>query len=104
MSKMTMRCRAGQRSRTSSDLVELLVVLDEQHAAARIAQSLAELLGFVRRMDAAANAAGAEDAEIDIHPFRTRLGQHARDVARPEADRLQSHADLAHARAKLAPR
>ena len=84
-------------------LVELFVVLDEQHAAARIAQRLAERFGFLLRMDAAAHAADAENAEVDMHPFRTRLGEHAGDVAGTEADRLQAHADLAHARAELRP-
>ena len=104
MSKMTMRCSAGQRSRTSSALSSCSSFSTNSTRQRDSLQRLAERFGFLLGMDAAADAAGAEDAEIDVHPFRARFGQHAGDVAGTEADRLQAHADLAHARAEFAPR
>ena len=54
-------------------------------------------------MDAAAHTAGAENAEVDMHPFRARLGDDAGDITGAEADRLQADPDLARARAELRP-
>ena len=54
MSKITMRSSVGQWRAHFQHLVELLVVLDEQHAGAGIVDQIGNLLGRIGRIDAGA--------------------------------------------------
>ena len=84
--------RAARPAR--QDLVELLLVLGEDHLGRGIVDQIFDLDRGIGRIDAGGNAAGAQDAHIGIHPFRHGVGDDRGDVARPEADGVQAVGDF----------
>ncbi len=84
-------------------LVELLLVLDEQHAGARVLAEVVRLRGRIGRVDAVADAAAGEDGEIGQHPLDARIGEDGGALARREAEAHQAVGDLAHRLAGLRP-
>ena len=75
-----LRGRAARAAR--QDLVELLLVLGEDHPGAGIIDQIFDLDRGIGRIDAGGNAAGAQDAHVGVHPFRHRVGDDRGDVAR----------------------
>jgi hypothetical protein len=84
-------------------LVELLVVLDEEHARLRVGTQVCHLLGRVGGVDAVGHAAGALHREVDEHPFDDRAGEDGGALPRLESERREPHGDLAHRGAGLVP-
>ena len=85
-------------------LVELLVVLDEQHRGLRIVDQVFELLGGVGGIDAGGDATGTQDAEVGVVPFRHGVGQHRGHVAGTETGLVQGEGDCARTLKPLVPR
>ena len=84
-------------------LVELLLILDEHHLAARVVDQVVHLLGRVRRVDPRAHAADAEHPHVGEHPLDDRVGEDAGDVALAEAERPQPQPRVARLLAEGAP-
>ena len=85
----------GRAARAAGqDLVELLLVLGEDHLGRGIVDEIFDLDRRIGRIDAGRNAAGAEDAHVGIDPFRHRVGDDRGDVAGPEADGVQAVGDV----------
>ena len=78
----------------AQDLVELLLVLGEDHFGAGIVDEIFDLRRRIGRIDAGRDAAGAQDAHVGKHPFGNGVGDDRGDIARPEADRMQGVGDL----------
>ena len=66
-------------------LVELLVVLDEQHHAARVAAQVFDLRRRIGGVDAVAHAAHRLNGQVAPDPFAAGVGQHRGHLARLEA-------------------
>ena len=77
-------CRAARRPRRTARVVP------------ESAHRYSTCDGGVGRVDAVGDAAGAQDADVGIHPLPARVGEDRGDVARLEAER---HAGRARSRA-----
>ena len=84
-------------------LVELFLVFHEDDRGAGIVQQVGNLRRGIGRVDTGGDTAGGENAEIGVDPFGNGFGQHRGDVAGREAERLQTHADMARLRGQLLP-
>jgi hypothetical protein len=78
----------------AQDLVELLLVLGEDHFGAGIVDQVFDLRRGIGRIDAGRNAAGAQDAHVGEHPFGHRVGDDRGDIAGLKACRVQGVGDL----------
>jgi hypothetical protein len=103
VSKTTIFSSAGRRSAHRQDLVELLVVLDEDHPGARVGAQVLDLGGGVGRIDAVRDAARRQHGEVGQHPFDHRVGEDRGGVAGPQPEGEQAVADLATAAAGAGP-
>ena len=94
----------GRAARTArQDLVELLLVLGEDHLGRGIVDQVFDLRRGVGRIDAGGDAAGAQDAHVGIDPFRHGVGDDRGDVAGPEAAGMQAVGDVLGDLQPLAP-
>ena len=84
--------RAARAAR--QDLVELLLVLGEDHARRGIVDEIFDLDRRIGRIDPGRDAAGAEDAHVGIHPLGNRVRDDRGDVARLEAGGMQGVGDI----------
>ena len=84
MSKTTILRSCGRPLAHLQRLVELLVVLDEQVAPSPSPHRYSTCAGGVGRVDAVRHAAGAEHAEVGVHPFDDGVGED-RGALRPAA-------------------
>ena len=84
--------RAARAAR--QDLVELLLVLGEDHLGRGIVDQIFDLRRGIGRIDAGRDAAGAQDAHVGIDPFRHGVGDDRGDVAGPEAGGMQGEGDV----------
>ena len=96
-----LQCRAPRTAR--QDLVELLLILGEDHLGRGIVDQIFDLRRGVGRIDAGRNAAGAQDAHVGIDPFRHGVGDDRGDVAGPEAGGMQAVGDVLGYLQPLAP-
>ena len=85
-------------------LVELLVVLDEQHVRAGIAQDVFDLVRGRGRIDAGADQADTLRADVGVKPLRPVFRQHRDHVAAATANLEQRQPDSAGICVVLAPR
>ena len=85
------------------DLVELFLVLGEDHFGRGIVDQIFDLHRRVGRIDSGRDAAGAQDAHVGIDPFRHCIGDDRGDVTRPEARRMQAEGDVLGDLQPLAP-
>lgn len=58
----------------------------DDHHGARVAEHPLALLGGARWVDRHDDRARERDAQLDLHPLRARVGQHADAVAGPDAE------------------
>jgi len=84
-------------------LVELLLVLDEEHLAQAVAQQVLDLRRRVGRVDPGRDAADPENAEIGEDPFRDGLGQDTGDLSGAKAHGTEPHPHGAGAGAERGP-
>ncbi len=97
---------AAQRRALGADfqrLVELLLVLHEQHRRTAVVQHMRNLIRRAAGENANGHAARAENAEIGIGPFRAGFRQHGGAVPGREPDGGQTQADMARVIRKVRP-
>ena len=75
---------SGSRGAHFERLVELLVVLDEQHGGARVFAQVLRLRRRIGRIDAVGDAAARQHRQIGQHPFDHGVGQD-RCASRPRS-------------------
>ena len=93
----------GQAIAYLEHLVELLIVLDEQHHRARVFAQVLHLGCGVGRVDAIGHGAAAEHGQIGHQPVAVGVGQDGGHLPVLQAQMQQTAGDLAHRLADLLP-
>ncbi|MEY9472406.1 hypothetical protein ABH992_004805 [Bradyrhizobium yuanmingense] len=86
--------QAGAPRAAGENLVELLLVLGEDHLRCGVVDEILDLGRRIGRIDSAGDAAGAQYAHVGVNPFGHGIGDDGGDLAGHEADGAKRVGDL----------